>query len=293
MGRSSWGVKRGYCPEVKNRETELDHATTTENHRGPDPVYRMRRLMRVVRFLRGAFFLFLPLGAIAAAPGYGDYARLLSKYVSEEGVDYDRWHETAADREALDRVLEGWSTVDPGSLDRDSATAFLINLYNAAMIDEVLNHYPLESVREIGFLPFAVFRRDLVELNGETVSLDEIEKEMLLVDYFDPRIHFAVNCASVSCPPLRSEPYRGADLEDQLEDQTALFANGPHAARILPNGKGTAYSELFKWYADDFPGEDPAEYLNRYRAEKLPTGHDVHWIDYDWSLNKAESRDSV
>lgn len=229
------------------------------------------------------------LAAESVEPSYKAYAGLLEKYVLNDGVRYAQWHANAGDRQALEDILRQWSTVHPASLDQEKATAFLINLYNAAMIHQVLEHFPIKSVRDIGLMPFAIFRKDIVVLNGSKVSLDAIEKERLLDDYFDPRIHFAVNCASVSCPPLRSEPFTGADLQRQLNEQSILFANSPHAARVIPNTEATAYSELFKWYKDDFPGDDPAEYLNRFRDDPLPVGNTIRWINYDWSLNDADS----
>lgn len=238
----------------------------------------------MVRFLVALPFFAL---SLSGEPSYTEYGELLEAYVMAEGVHYDAWSRSEEDRERLDRILDSWASVDPADLSKAEATAFLINLYNAAMIDMVLDEYPLGSVREIGFLPFAVFRRDAIILDGEKVSLDTVEKEILLKEYFDPRIHFAVNCASVSCPPLRQEPYTGEALEILLEEQTRAFAASPHAARVAVGGGTTFYSELFKWYADDFPGSDPAEYLNRYREETLPLGNKIDWIDYDWSLNEA------
>ena len=229
----------------------------------------------------------LPYAGAQPVPDYREYGRLLETYVMPGGVNYDGWHQSALDQVALDNLLAEWSKVDPDSLSRTESTAFLINLYNAVMIDQVLEHYPINSVRDIGLLPFAVFRRDIIALNGEKVSLDEIEKGRLLKDYFDPRIHFAVNCASISCPPLRATPYTGGTLDQQLEEQTRLFAESPHAARIGEDGETTYYSELFKWYQDDFPGENPAVYLNRFRDEPLPVENRVGWIDYDWNLNEV------
>jgi len=242
----------------------------------------------------GAFLSrLLLLGLVAAAPlradppGYGPWAELLGRYVTPDGVRYEAWHADAEDRAKLDGVLDSFASVGRSALDDDTAAAFLINVYNAAMIQAVLREYPLSSVREIGSSPFAVFKKEFIGLDGETVSLDEVEKGILLEEYSDPRLHFAVNCASVSCPPLRAEPFRGADLDRQLGQQARLFANGPHAARVSADGDTTAYSKLFEWYADDFPGDDPAVYLNRFRDEPLPVGNGIEWIDYDWSLNEA------
>ena len=128
--------------------------------------------------------------------------------------------------------------------------------------------------------------KENIEAAGK--GLDEIEKGILLKDYFDPRIHFAVNCASESCPLLRDEPFAGDRLEKQLEEQTKLFANSDRAARVDKNKKNVAYSELFKWYANDFGGETPAKYLNQYRKAPLPINYSVGWIPYDWSLNEVK-----
>lgn len=226
-------------------------------------------------------------GAKDSGPDYSLYADLLERYVTPDGVLYSDWKNSPADVENLNLVLESFAKVDRFALNRAEAMAFLVNVYNAAMIDAVLEHYPLDSVRSIGFLPFSVFRQKNISLQDREVSLDIIEKEILLEEYGDPRIHFAVNCASVSCPPLRSEPFTEAALEKQFDEQATLFANSPHAALVLEGEGATRYSELFNWYDDDFPGEDPAHYLNQFRTDPLPLGNQVRWIDYDWSLNEA------
>lgn len=215
------------------------------------------------------------------------YAALLGKYVVGDEVDYAAWAADEADQAALDAVMEAFARTDPGALDRAAQTAFYINLYNAAMLDVVFDHYPVDSVRDIGPEPFSVFKEKFIRHGDRRLSLDEVEKEILLGEYFDPRIHFAVNCASESCPPLRAEPYTGARLEAQLDEQTRLFAGSGRAARVDREAGTTAFSELFKWYAGDFGVDHPAAYLNRYRATLLPEDHAVEWIKYDWSLNAA------
>ena len=246
----------------------------------------LRKFVRFPFFLPVVLAWVFPGTGTAAEPDYSEYARLLDRYVEPIGVRYEQWHRNETDRAALRTVLDGFADVDPATLSKEEATAFYVNLYNAAMIEAVLREYPIDSVREIGFLPFAVFRREFIRLGDAKLSLDEIEKEILLEKYFDPRIHFAVNCASESCPALRGEPFRGAELDRQFEEQTVLFANSAKAARVREGEGATAYSELFQWYADDFPGDDPAVYLNRYRDDPLPTGNEIRWIDYDWSLNQ-------
>ena len=231
--------------------------------------------------------LLLTLTVQAAEPDYTAYAQLLNSYVTEDGVDYAAWAEQAADVAALNNFVTQLGQSDLTTLSRSEQKALYINLYNAAMLQAVLEHYPIESVTQIGLIPFRVFKQDFIPLGAEKVSLDTVEKGILLKEFFDPRIHFAVNCASESCPPLRSEPFTGPNLEAQLDEQTRLFANSDRAARVDSKGKTIAFSELFKWYDQDFDGQNPAEYLNRYLAIKLPLNYETDWIDYDWSLNET------
>jgi len=225
---------------------------------------------------------------LSAGVDYREYARLLDTYVAPAGVRYEAWAGNAADLAALEAVMEGFAEVEVGALTVPERKAFYINLYNAGMLQVVFEHYPIASVKEIGPNPFDVFKEDFIRQGGRDLSLDEVEKGILLGDYFDPRIHFAVNCASESCPPLRPEPFSGSTLEAQLEEQTRAFANSERAARVDHEAERVAYSALFQWYADDFRGANPATYLNDYREDPLPLDYDIGWIEYDWSLNAAE-----
>jgi hypothetical protein len=215
------------------------------------------------------------------------FAALLTKYSDATGVNYRAWHATDADRQAVADILRDYGEVRSNQLDSSERQALLINLYNAAMIKAVLDHYPIGSVQEIGSEPFSIFRKRWIVLDGEKVSLDRIEKGILLKEYRDPRLHFAVNCASLSCPPLRPEPYQGAILDDQLDEQARLFAASPFAARVDDDRRRIDFSELFKWYQADFGVSNPADYLNRYRDVALPTDYRIAWQDYDWSLNES------
>ncbi len=224
-------------------------------------------------------------------PDYSKYEELLETYVKVDGVHYSAWAENDDDKATLEAFIEHMGQVAVDELSAVAQVAFYINLYNAAMLQIVLENYPLESVKTIGVLPFSVFKKDLITLGDSKVSLDDIEKGILLNKYFDPRIHFALNCASESCPPLRAEPFTGVRLETQLQAQTELFAESERAARVDEAGRSIAYSELFKWYSDDFADKSPAEYLNQYRREALPTNYLVKWIPYDWSLNEIEKEE--
>lgn len=220
----------------------------------------------------------------ASAQDYSSYGGLLKKYVRAGGVDYAGWAASAPDQAALDAVLADWARVDARKLGKADRAAFRINLYNAAMLDVVLDRYPLKSVTKIG-LPFSIFKKRIIATPSGKISFDTLEKKQLLGDYPDARVHFAVNCASVSCPPLAVRPYVGKTLDHQLTAAARHFANSRHAVRV--EGGTAYYSELFKWYADDFGTDDPSVYLNKYRTDKLPSGLKVKYQDYDWGLNAA------
>ena len=228
-----------------------------------------------------------PLDLPSATIEEKSYERLLKAYVKPTGVDYKAWSTNSADLQALNDYLKIASKEDLSKLTADEEKAFYINIYNAGMLQAVFQNYPIASVAEIGE-PFSIFKKKFIQLGNRKLSLDDIEKGILLKKHFDPRIHFAVNCASESCPTLRAEPFTGERLEAQLDEQTGLFVNSARAVHIDQKGSRIQYSKLFKWYANDFGVKTPSDYLNLYRTKALPSHYKVDWIEYDWSLNEAQ-----
>ena len=223
----------------------------------------------------------------AELTAYEDYARLLKTYVKNTGVKYKDWYNNKNDVEALRQVINDFSYVEVESLTGNEQKAFYINLYNAATLQAILDNYPLQSVTEI--LPeFGIFKKKWITLGEAQLSLDEIEKWILLKKFPDARIHFALNCASRSCPPLAATPFRAASLEEQLDKQAKTFAHSKHAVTIDNKNKTLKFSQLFQWYANDFGHKKPAIYLNQYRKTPLPEDYKTDWIRYNWSLNTAE-----
>ncbi len=226
------------------------------------------------------------LGALnASAHEVAAYEELLKKYVKSSGVKYQKWASNSEDKAALDKILNEWSKVKTETLTKNEKAAFRINLYNAAMVDVVLEHYPLDSVTKIG-KAFSIFDKAIIATPSGKISLNQLEKKQLLKDFPDGRLHFAVNCASISCPPLRAEAFVASKLEEQLDEQAKLFADSKHAVQV--SGSTAKYSELFNWYKGDFKTENPATYLNKFKSKKLNTSLKVSWIKYDWGLNKAK-----
>ena len=231
-----------------------------------------------------ALLILTALSLCVSAQDYSGYNHLLAKYAKVNGVDYKTWAGNKSDKESLDGILKDWSTVDLTKLGKNERAAFRINLYNAAMASVVLEKYPLKSVTKIG-IPFSVFKRPFIATSAGKVSLDTLEKKQLLKDFPDPRVHFAVNCASVSCPPLRNDAYVGSKLDQQLTQQAKLFVTSKHAVRV--NGNTAEYSSLFDWYKKDFGSSNPAEIINKYSDKKISTKLKIQWIKYDWNLNEA------
>ena len=190
----------------------------------------------------------------------------------------------------LDQYLAILEKTDTKTLSRNEQFAFYINAYNAWTIKLILSAYPgIKSIKDLGSLFKSPWKKKIARIDGDVITLDTIEHGILRPRFKDPRIHFAVNCASKSCPPLRSEPYRGDVLDQQLREMTEAFINDPARNRLEGN---TLYvSRIFKWYSGDFNG-DIVGFFIKYAREELKESLKKHskeisveYLDYDWSLN--------
>jgi len=225
--------------------------------------------------------VFGTIGAAFAVPSPGlhdPFDRILRKHVDSEGrVAYrDLAKESGS---SLRTYLEALADADPEGLDRREQIAFWINAYNAAVIGGVLQGYDAEGViARKRFFSWYSFR-----VAGAERTLEEIEHEILRKRFAEPRIHFALVCASASCPVLRREAYRGADLDAQLDDQARRFLGDPARNRL---GAGQlAISRIFDWFRQDF--EEAAgsvrEFIRRYR--EVPGDAEITYLEYEWTLN--------
>ena len=221
-----------------------------------------------------------------------------------------RYAGMAADGVALKAYLAALSAVSASQFDafsKPQQQAFLINAYNAYTVDLVLTRYPkLNSIKDLGSLLQSPWKQKFVPLLGATTSLDGIEHDMLRVRgrYDDPRVHFAVNCASVGCPMLREEAYVAERLDAQLEEQAQRFVSDRSRNRWNPASGRLEVSKIFDWYGEDFnlghrgiaslPGflaryadrlADAPLDRERIAAFKVP----VSFLDYDWRLNDAKA----
>jgi hypothetical protein len=228
-----------------------------------------------------------------AAPSHATLSKLLGKYVNRSGVDYAGLKQEST---TLISYLEEMANVSDSEfkrLSKDQQMAFLINLYNASTLKLVVDHYPVKSIKDIGASSGGPWKQPVVRLFGKATTLDSIENELLRPIYKDPRIHFAINCASIGCPSLRSEAFQAEKLASQLDEQTRLFLKDLSKNRIEPKNKALYLSSIFDWFKDDFIGKsgsiekfitpflDPTD---RQALEK--GGFAIKYNEYSWSLNK-------
>ncbi|MFL6199703.1 MAG: DUF547 domain-containing protein [Thermoanaerobaculia bacterium] len=242
--------------------------------------------------MRSAFFLLAVLlftsPASAADPDYRLWHELLSKhYDPARGMDYKG---LKADKAALDRLRRQMATVDAGSLTRPEQLAYWINLYNISVVGVVVDHYPVESIRDISTDPIVrlnVFKKPYVQVKGGTLSLDDVEHKKIREPFKDPRIHFAINCAAESCPPIRPEPFTGGAIDRQLDDQARKFLNGS----VRLEGDVLHVTKIMDWFKDDFEqwGGGAVPFLRKHlppdKAKKIGNKVELEFDDYSWKLN--------
>jgi hypothetical protein len=245
--------------------------------------------------------------ATAASFDHSPWTMLLARHVKTlrggqaSQVDYAGF---ATDRTRLKTYLDGLARVPRATFDawpRPARLAFLINAYNAWTVELILTKYPdLRSIRDLGTVLRSPWKRRFIPLLGQTLSLDDIEHDLIRAPgaYDEPRIHFAVNCASIGCPALRTEAFVAERLEAQLEDATRNFLADRNRNRL--EGDALLLSSLFDWYRGDFErvwrgARSLPAFLLLYRealeltpgaAAKLAAGTlPIRHLEYDWDLN--------
>ena len=246
--------------------------------------------------------------AAAFDHGFSDYAALLGSVVRGARVDYAALE---ADRARLDRVVDAFSSPtrpEEEAWTREQRMAFWINAYNALTLQAIVDHYPIRSrlftlaprnsIRQID----GVWTMLTWPVAGLTVTLDDIEHRILRPTFADARVHFAINCASISCPVLSGEPYRAPTLNVSLDAAARRYLGSAEGLRV--DGSTIGVSSIFKWYGDDFIAEyapvvpDPGDRRERAirgvivrfgpaaAAERARTRQSrIAYLDYDWSLN--------
>ncbi|MBI2166943.1 MAG: DUF547 domain-containing protein [Candidatus Omnitrophica bacterium] len=244
-----------------------------------------------------------PVTADAADFTFDAWRQVLEQHVTDGKVDYAAIKKSPAGLDQFVDKVQAVSARDYEAWDRDQKMAFWINAYNASAVKLVVDHYPLK--RRIGLKALAfpsesiqqiphVWSRKVIEAAGRRLSLDDIENKILRRDFGDPRIHFALVCASLGCPVLRSEAYEAGRLGSQLEDQAEKFLSDPNKFRYEKKSDKIHLSPIFKWFKEDFKQRGGVtafikNYLPKEIAGALSFRTTVEWLDYDWRLNQKET----
>ena len=235
--------------------------------------------------------LFLSPSSYAIAPfDWSEFDSLLKQHVKAgeiDGieanlVDYKAFKQSKSFYQIADK-LAGY---DPTSLETKRKLVFYINAYNYFTIKLVADNYPLESIKDLGNFLFPVWKKDVGKINGKVVSLDHIEHDVLR-KLGEPGIHFAIVCASLSCPDLRAEAYNEEYLQQQISDQTRRFLQQSKGMQIKRNGSSDELylSKIFQWFESDFIAKGGViSYLSEIDPS-LKEFEEFETIDYNWQVN--------
>lgn len=241
-----------------------------------------------MRKLLAVFILLFPLAAAAQEPNYGEWNRILeTHYDPAKGMDYAGLK--ARDAQALQTLRQQLGRVNVASLTPKQQLAYWINVYNVNVVATVVEKYPVESIRDISTDPIVrlnVFKKERVPFGNELLSLDDVEHKKIRETFKDPRIHFAINCAAKSCPPIRPEAFVGARVDAQLDDQARRFLSGPFGARFTRNGDKVTMrvTKIMEWFGEDF-SEGKVAFVKKYVSVPPSKEVSIEYDDYDWALN--------
>ena len=246
-------------------------------------VFPQRTCMNLLTAITGLLLLLLPSGRSGFSESvdihqHRVWDQLLKEYVTPTGkVDYsglkqDSRLDLYLDQLAQNPVSDAWS--------RSQKLAYWINAYNAFTVKLITEHYPVASIRDIQ-RPWA---KKFVELGEQKYSLNQIEHDIIRPLFQEPRIHFALVCAAISCPKLLNTSYQPELLDQQLDHQTRYFLNKSGKNKLAQNQ--VSISQLFNWYGRDFKEKESIiAFLNRYSETAIDPKAKIEFLPYDWSLN--------
>ena len=225
--------------------------------------------------------------------------KLLNQYVDSQGlVNYQAWKEQSPQK--LTDWLQQLSLINlKEDNDPNQQLALWLNLYNALTIAQVLKNYPIKSIlpKFLGIPNWVAlgvfFSRPIYSINKRRYSLNNIEHDILRREFQEPRLHFALVCASVGCPLLRNEAYLGERIQTQLDEDARRFINNPTKVVYDTHSKILYCSQIFKWYRPDFlkVADSLPEYIKTYLAPglELNAATPIRYLDYNWNLNQRIS----
>jgi hypothetical protein len=232
----------------------------------------------IVILLTGSF----PVSGQESKADHSAWNRLLMSYVNQQGmVNYKGMLSIKPNLDHYLTYLSG--NIPNDSWPEEEKLAYWINAYNAFTVSLILEHYPLKSIMDID----KAWDQKFIHLDGGLYSLNQIEHEIIRKEFDEPRIHFVLVCAAVSCPILLNEAYDPQNLEKQMQKQGEQFINDSKKNKIGPHG--AKVSQVFNWFKDDFTKKSTLiEYLNEFSDTKAELDARVDFMEYDWSLNEQK-----
>ena len=204
------------------------------------------------------------------------FHQLLQDNVKNNKVNYKA---IRASPEKLNQYLEDLKQTDISTLSKSAQLAFWINAYNASTIKLIITNYPIKSITKIA--NGKPWDDKWIPLDGQRLSLNNIENDIIRPTFNEPRIHFAVNCAAISCPPLHNKAWSAGNMNTYLEQQTKAFINDAQHNQI--SARQVKVSKIFEWYKEDFG--DLITFLNKYSDTKIDADAKIEYAEYDWRLN--------
>jgi hypothetical protein len=258
--------------------------------------------------MRGILLTLVTVLATIGASGtdrfhYASWERVLAEHVDEQG--YVNYAALKAKRQDLDTFIALISKISPASHPAlfqtpESRLAYWINAYNAWILRVVVDHYPVQKITDIGWIPYSVFFFRYIRLGGKKMSFRNLENEIIRKGFGDPRIHFALNCASRGCPRLPREIFHPERINEQLDQVAREYHNDDRHVRLEPGTNRLVLAKIFDWYEEDFLSwgqnhlgrkvelQDYVQlYLTPERKQQLARFKKIQVVfrDYDWGLN--------
>lgn len=213
--------------------------------------------------------------------------QFLQKSVSDGLVNYQA---IQSNQDDLISLIYSYSLVSKDDFDSWAETkglSYLINYYNLATIDLIVQNYPVKSIKDIGGWFTSPWSIEFVMLFGKKVSLDYIEHTLIRKNFKEPRVHMALVCASIGCPILRNEAYTAENLNQQLDEQTKLYLESKNGLQIDEKKKKVSISSIFKWYKEDF--SSVRDFI-QIHSDKDLQNYTIDFIDYNWNLNDLKTK---
>ncbi|MCF6279213.1 MAG: DUF547 domain-containing protein [Flavobacteriaceae bacterium] len=231
-----------------------------------------------------SIILFLVFTSFTFSQSTSDFLTQMDSFLKENVLDgkvaYSKIHKN---QNTLNNLMDVACKISVSKENANLYQAFWINAYNLSVIKGVIDDYPMKSpLDNAGF-----FDKTTYKLAGKQITLNDIEKKLLIAQFKDARFHFVLVCGAIGCPPLINKAYLPDTLDAQLTEQTTLAINGDYFIRVNAKKKRVAVSEIFKWYKKDFTKNKTSEvdFINKYRTDKIPNTYKLSYHSYDWKLN--------